>query len=351
MTDDISTNAATSPAAGSTPAGGPSTVAPASTAPGSSDPGAAAGRPRSMADAARSVVDGILQTAPQSGPPGRSAPAGQPDSLAEGDQAAGSADLSALEHFGVSVEGLPPELAGPLAEKLGAVKQWQDEAQQWAEREQARFTQLDQALTQQVTQIKSMVQSPVFQRALAIARNLQNGGAAGGQQPPEFETETERKIWESQEQLRTAYQAEVAAMRQQLTELRAGHESMEQTQQQLDQASCAADIRSAHKSLDAKYPQLAGDPKQRAAWHEETAVQYEASNGKYDLTECMERAAKILTYDHASKQGAANALGAARKAAQSSTLRGDNAADMAAAPRTSGRRSMVEIAESLEPVA
>lgn len=231
------------------------------------------------------------------------------------DPAAAAGDV--LSEWGINPEGLPPEVTERLRTELGQVSEYLGEWREFQERTAAAWQQVEQ----REQRLQRVLSDPRLQKAVqAIA-------AEGAEQPPQFETEVERRLWQQSQELR-----------QRLGEFerRSAEREEQQTREQTtrDATGYANDIAAIHKRLDPEFPELAKDAKLRAQWHDKVAklaAAYAEGNEPVDLEAIFRDAAYILHYPNAQKNGATNALSAARQAGRT-----------AAVPRQASRGAPVE---------
>lgn len=254
------------------------------------------------------------------GPAGAEAEAG-PEGQGQG--GVGGEDL--LQEFGF-VGQYSPEDRAMLSQTVGQFHEWAQAVQEYGQEAEQRSQQAEALLAR----IEKVAADPRFKAALeTVTRGGPAAGAvpAAGGKPPEFETETEQRLWNELQQVRGGYDQQgrmIQGLHQKLQEIAAQQGVLTEQSDAQALQELQGTIASVHKELDAQFPDLARDRGRRKAWHAKAAklLQAEqAAGGRPDLRQALIDAARLLTYDDASKRGATTALTAAKTAARGSTFR------------------------------
>ncbi len=263
-----------------------------------------------------------------------------------GDAAAAPDDL--FGQFGLATAELPEAVRGPLGERLSQIAAWRDDVQQWAEQQSHTIQQQAAAIQQYEQRLLAIAGNPRFQAALAA---VSGGNGAAAAQPPQFETEAERILWERSQAIEQQLSQQHQATQQALAQIGARFQAADQQATEAAVANHVAELRAIHQTLDAQFPELASNRQTRQAWHAKAGqllAAYEAAGEPVDLARAMQEAAQLLHYPHARNHGAASAMTQARAAARRSTMseQGGRSEASAAGPRPG--ESLREFAERME---
>lgn len=217
---------------------------------------------------------------------------------------------------------LPKPMQKQFSSTLTKLRDWHGEILKHAE----GWAQRAGEIAAREQQLIRIAEHPRFQAAMAALGG--NGTAAGNganldpSRWPEPETEMERVLQTNHR----ALEQRAAQLEQALRGVAARFQADDQRSQQVKFDAVRQSVAEAHKELDARFPDLAGNASQRQQWH---ALAAQLARGAaetdqpIDARTALELAARALGYETAETRGAQKAREELRKAGRNGTLRSD----------------------------